>query len=168
VLSKQNQDGSWYYGESPKNRFIDHFHTAFVLKNLARANGAMRRSDVEEAISKGIAFYWSHLFDDSGLPRPFAKSVRFNPVRYESYDFAECLGLFSLFGREEGFTDEALQRVLDGFLSHLMLPSGAVRFRVYRVPSPAGLPYYRYGMSAALLALASLLTTRLASEVSNA
>ena len=168
VLSSQNQDGSWYYGESSKNQFIDHYHTAFVLKNLARANQAMRRSDVKAAIRKGIAFYWSRLFDGSGLPRPFARSVRFNPVRYESYDFAECLGLFSLFGPDEGFSDEALQRVLSGFLAHLMLPSGAVRFRVYRVPAPAGVPYYRYGMSAALLALASLLTTRLAPEVRNA
>jgi hypothetical protein len=161
VLSQQNDDGSWFYGELPKNRFVDHYHTCFVLKNLARANKVLQRSDVDDALARGAAFYWRSLFCENGLPRPFAVSVRFNPVRYESYDFAECLGLFSLLGPELGFTDERVEHIFDGFCAKLLRTSGDVRFRVYRAPTPAGYPYYRYGMSASLLALTSLLTTRL-------
>jgi hypothetical protein len=161
VLSQQNDDGSWFYGELPKNRFVDHYHTCFVLKNLARANRVLQRPDVDDALARGARFYWRSLFYENGLPRPFAVSVRFNPVRYESYDFAECLGLFALLGPELGFTDERLAHIFDGFCAELLRTSGDVRFRVYRVPTPAGYPYYRCGMSASLLALTSLLTTRL-------
>ena len=54
--------------------------TTSILRSCSRTSRGRtercRRSDVEEAIRRGIAFYWSHLFDGSGLPRPFAKSVR--------------------------------------------------------------------------------------------
>lgn len=159
LLSQQQADGSWWYGATPKNRFIDHFHTCFVLKNLVRANRVLRLPEVDAAITCGLRFYWEHLFDASGLPKPFARSVRLNLVQYESYDFAECLGLFALFGAQHGFSAARLETVLGAFLQRFCLPSGALRFRVYRVPAATGYPYYRFGMTAAMLALAQLLNS---------
>jgi len=156
IVSRQEADGSWFYGETPKNQFIDHFHTCFVLKNLARANRVLGRSDITSALAAGAGYYWANLFDEHGLPRPFARTVRLNVVRYESYDFAECLGLFAVLGTDLGFTRRRLGPVLEGFFEHLALGSGAARFRVHRFPTPVGVPYYRYGMSALMLSLATL------------
>lgn len=36
VLDSQNEDGSWYYATDGVRSFIDHFHTCFVLKALAK------------------------------------------------------------------------------------------------------------------------------------
>src|SRR5262249_26738136 len=36
VLASQRADGSWYYAMDGKRDFIDHFHTCFVLKALAK------------------------------------------------------------------------------------------------------------------------------------
>ena len=36
VLDSQNADGSWYYSTDGKRDFVDHFHTCFVLKALAK------------------------------------------------------------------------------------------------------------------------------------
>ncbi len=33
-LSKMNPDGSWYYGETKKYKWIDNFHTAYILDSL--------------------------------------------------------------------------------------------------------------------------------------
>ena len=36
VLASQNADGSWYYSTDGARDFVDHFHTCFVLKALAK------------------------------------------------------------------------------------------------------------------------------------
>jgi hypothetical protein len=159
LLSQQQTDGSWWYGTTAKNRFIDHFHTCFVLKNLQRANRVLQLPEIAAAIERGVHLYWTHLFDAQGLPKPFARTVRLNLVRYESYDFAECLGLFALFGQTHEFTAARLWAILDGLFDRFCLPDGALRFRVYRVPTATGYPYYRFGMTAAMLALAQLLNS---------
>ncbi len=159
LLSQQQPDGSWWYGATPKNRFIDHFHTCFVLKNLARANRVLQLPEVAAAIERGVRYYWTHLFNTDGLPQPYARTARLNLVQYESYDFAECLGLFALFGPQHGFTAARLHSLLAAFVRLFGVPSGALRFRVYRIPTATGYPYYRFGMTAAMLALAQLLNS---------
>lgn len=161
ILTRQQPDGSWFYGESPISRFIDHFHTCFVLKNLARANDVLGLSEISSALKQGIAFYWANLFDTDGLPKPFVLTVRTNVVKYESYDFAECLGLFALLGPSHGFSRERLVPILNSFLEKFWLSDGVLRFRVYRLPTVTGYPYYRFGMTAAMLALAQLLNSPL-------
>ena len=36
VLENQNPDGSWYYAMDGVRDFVDHFHTCFVMKALAK------------------------------------------------------------------------------------------------------------------------------------
>ena len=36
VLQSQRPDGSWLYAEEERDRFVDNFHTCFVLKNLVK------------------------------------------------------------------------------------------------------------------------------------
>ena len=36
VLDNQNPDGSWYYAVDGVRDFVDHFHTCFVMKALAK------------------------------------------------------------------------------------------------------------------------------------
>lgn len=159
LLKSQRPDGSWLYGETPKNQFIDHYHTCFVIKNLHRANLVLSLPEISSAVEKGIGYYWENLFDENGQPQPFAKQIRSNIIKYESYDFAECLGLFALLGPGHGFTRERLELILQFFLRNFVLPDNALRFRVYRFPSANGYPYFRFGMTAAILSLAQLLNS---------
>ncbi len=159
ALSRQRWDGSWLYGEAPKNQFIDHYHTCFVIKNLARANRVLGLPEVSSAIGRGLGFYWEHLFDECGLPKPYAKAVRFNLVRYESYDFAECLGLFSLFGPDQLFTLERLNNILSVFLETFQMPNGTLRPRLYRLSAISIYPYFRFGMTACMLSISQLVNS---------
>src|SRR5207342_257753 len=36
VLENQNPDGSWYYAVDGVRDFVDHYHTCFVMKALAK------------------------------------------------------------------------------------------------------------------------------------
>ena len=46
VLENQNQDGSWYYAVDGVRDFVDHYHTCFVMKALAKVHALLQRAEV--------------------------------------------------------------------------------------------------------------------------
>ena len=48
VLEAQNADGSWFYAIDGKRSFVDHFHTCFVLKALAKIEALTGNSRLHE------------------------------------------------------------------------------------------------------------------------
>jgi len=94
ILQSQRGDGSWLYSiDDPKQAFIDHFHTCFVLKNLHKINLRLNNPLVRETIDNGYKFYRRELFDDNGLPKSFAIQPRIQINRVEMYNFAEAINL---------------------------------------------------------------------------
>ena len=93
VLESQNQDGSWFYSMEGERDFVDHFHTCFVLKGLAKIEALTGDRDIRNAIKRGVEFYVNNLFDEDGSPRPFARRPRMTVYRRELYDYAECINL---------------------------------------------------------------------------
>jgi len=93
VISSQQADGSWPYAiEAEGDDFIDHFHTCFVLKNLAKINKLRKDDDLRQPIEKGYSYYEKALFYGDGLPRPFSFGVA-RSLKYNLYDFAEAINL---------------------------------------------------------------------------
>src|SRR5438046_4095160 len=75
VLASQNPDGSWAYRSSDPDRgFVDHFHTCFVLKALAKIEKLTGSSQVTRAIERGVAYYVRALCDGGGLPIPVSRA----------------------------------------------------------------------------------------------
>lgn len=79
TLSAQNEDGSFYYWSLSDRdvyripdailRYIDHYHTGFVLRSLHsiyRNSGDGRAFD---ALEKGYRFYVDNLFGDGMIPK---------------------------------------------------------------------------------------------------
>ena len=80
VLSAQSADGSWPYAVDGLDRFVDNFHTCFVLKSLFKVWRITADEAVLEAIRSGYTFYKHRLLDEDGQPVPFAESPRLVPV----------------------------------------------------------------------------------------
>src|SRR5260370_24250259 len=93
VLESQNSNGSWYYSTDNVRDFVDHFHTCFVLKALAKVEQLTGSRDCQNAIALGVQYYVKYLFDSEGLPTPFSKRPRLTVYRRELYDYAECINL---------------------------------------------------------------------------
>src|SRR6266487_2471392 len=93
VLETQNQDGSWYYAVDGVRDFVDHFHTCFVMKALAKIHALTGHEGCLKALSKGVSYYLNSLFDEDGLPKPFSKAPRLTVYKRELYDCAECINL---------------------------------------------------------------------------
>jgi hypothetical protein len=93
VLQSQNPNGSWPYALDQQRDFVDHFHTCFVLKALAKVEDLTRDQRYAGAIARGVDYYVRHLFDGDRLPQPFSQRPRMTVYRRELYDYAECVNL---------------------------------------------------------------------------
>ena len=129
VIESQNPDGSWYYANDGKRHFIDHFHTCFVLKALAKIESLTGNADCTGAIEQGISYYVKNLFDNEGIPKPFSRPPRFIVYRRELYDFAECINLAVLLRGRFRRLDELLASVLSQILTIWQKPDGSFRSR---------------------------------------
>jgi uncharacterized protein YyaL (SSP411 family) len=129
VLQSQQQDGSWFYAVDNIRDFVDHFHTCFVLKALAKIERMTGHEGCRQAIEKGMKYYMANLFDETGLPKPFSKAPRLTIYRRELYDYAECINLGVLLkGRFEKL-DKLIIGVLEDLLSRWQKLDGSFRSR---------------------------------------
>ncbi|MDX2152234.1 MAG: hypothetical protein SFV54_15965, partial [Bryobacteraceae bacterium] len=76
VLENQNADGSWPYAVDGVRDFVDHFHTCFVMKALAKIHARTGDAATLAALGRGVDYYLASLFDADGLPKPFARAPR--------------------------------------------------------------------------------------------
>lgn len=129
VLESQNADGSWYYAMDGKRAFVDHFHTCFVMKALAKIEWLTADTRCTMAIERGIKYYLEHLFDDTGLPKPFSKAPRLTIYRRELYDYAECINLSILLSGRFPLLDRRLESVVGDILGRWRRPNGSFRSR---------------------------------------
>jgi hypothetical protein len=113
VLQAQNADGSWYYSTDGERDFVDHFHTCFVLKALAKIEALTGNQACTKAIEQGVDYYVRNLFDDQGLPKPFSRRPRMTVYRRELYDYAECINVAVLLEGRFAALDEILSRVIN-------------------------------------------------------
>lgn len=127
VMEAQNEDGSWFYAVDGKRDFVDHFHTCFVLKALAKAEAIARTRELSAAIDRGIDYYLKNLIDENSQPKPFSKRPRLTVYRQELYDLAECVNLGTLLRRRYPRFDEVVEGLvrMDGWLKK----DGAFRSR---------------------------------------
>ena len=129
VLRAQRPDGSWFYASDEVRDFVDHFHTCFVLKALAKIEDLVGHEGCRKAIRAGVIYYVRHLLDDNGLPKPFSRSPRLTVYRQELYDYAECINLGVLLRGRFPELDERLKTTLDDLLAHWVKRDGSFRSR---------------------------------------
>jgi hypothetical protein len=128
VIESQNDDGSWYYSTDGTRDFVDHFHTCFVMKALAKIEALTSNPACTKAIERGVRYYVNNLFDEEGLPKPFSRRPRLTVYRRELYDCAECINLAVLLRGRFAELDGALDRLI-AQLDAWQKPDGSFRSR---------------------------------------
>jgi hypothetical protein len=125
VLASQNTDGSWFYSTDGTRDFVDHFHTCFVLKALAKIEELTESYPCRNAIERGIGYYVKNLVDAEGLPLPFSKAPRLTVYRQELYDYAECINLAVLLRGRFPELDAILSSVVTDLLMRWQKKDGS-------------------------------------------
>lgn len=156
VLESQNPDGSWYYARDGRSDFVDHFHTCFVLKALAKIEQFAGEVPCGTAIERGVAYYARSLFDARGLPAPFSQAPRLTVYRRELYDYAECINLGVLLRDRFPELDAILSRVIGDVLARWQKRDGSFRSRELLIGWD-NVPMHRWAQSQLFRSLCFLL-----------
>jgi hypothetical protein len=70
VVNNQRPDGSWFYGTSAKQSWIDNFHTGYVLFSLKRIIDASPfGAQFQPALERGYEFWKKSFFLAEGWPK---------------------------------------------------------------------------------------------------
>jgi hypothetical protein len=162
VVRHQNADGSWFYARGPQGRWVDGFHTGYILEALLRAVHVEGDTALEAALRRGVDFYVRSLFAPDDVPRYAAD--RLYPL-----DVQNCAQAIQTLAKLSALEGEHLQRA--------ERVARAVVARLYRRtrngPEAMGffiasrgrwtsnrLPYVRWGEAPMLRAHATLLAAR--------
>lgn len=161
VLSYQEPDGKWYYEAiGDRDRFVDNFHTCFVLRNLYRCWLVNPRKDLRGAIAHGYEYYRKFLFRPDNTPLHFSEQ-KYNKLRkYEMYDYAEGILLGVLLKDEIDGAFAFSQTLAQDLIEKFQLSDGHFVTRVTSFGKKHTVPYLRwpqaqlfYGLTCMLSAL---------------
>lgn len=67
--SRQRSDGSWYYGETSQNHWIDNFHTGYNLDSLKYYIDNTNDKSFEKNLKQGFEYFKNTFFEKNGRPK---------------------------------------------------------------------------------------------------
>ncbi len=151
-VSKQNGDGSWDYGESSTQRWVDNFHTGYNLCALRSISQFAETSEFDSHITRGFDFYRNHFFRDDGAPKYFHN--RTFPI--DIHSVAQSIITLLTFKDLDENIPSLTKTVLQWALAHMWDERGYFYYQVL----PFGknkISYMRWAQAWMLLALSTLL-----------
>lgn len=81
IVRQQQPDGSWFYGATgPVTKYVDNFHTGFILKALFKSQQFYSSDELSKSFQIGIRYYKETLFKEvkEGI-RPIHYDSRYMP-----------------------------------------------------------------------------------------
>ncbi len=150
--SCQNEDGSWYYGERAKSRWIDNFHTGYNLMALKDIKRYAETEEFDQVIKKGFGFYLQNFFRQDGAPKYYHDRVY--PI--DSHCLAQSIITLEAFRDLESGAHQLLLSVLKWGLENMWSKKGYFYYQQHRFYTNR-IPYMRWTEAWMLLALSELL-----------
>lgn len=74
-IGRQQDDGAWPYGEDKKQTWVDSFHTGYNLLALRDIGKYTKCESVDEAMTKGFAYYRSRFFPGNGIVKYYQDRI---------------------------------------------------------------------------------------------
>jgi hypothetical protein len=152
AAAKQHSDGSWDYGESPSQRWIDNFHTGYNLCALQTIGRYAETTEFESCVRRGFDFYRAHFFRQDGAPRYFHN--RAYPV--DIHCVAQSIITLLAFKDLDPSNVVLARSVFRWAMSHMWDEQGFFYYRVLRFCT-IRTPYMRWAQAWMLLAMSTLL-----------
>lgn len=154
VFSGQNHDGAWEYGTKLRHKWVDNFHTAFILSSLWRMKQFLPQInlEIEQTVRRGYDFWTSNLFLSDGAPKYFSSQTF--PIDIHSAA-AAIAALCELSDLDDGALRLA-EKVALWTIANLRDKSGFFYYQKHRFYTNK-IAYIRWGQGWTAFALARLL-----------
>lgn len=69
IVNAQNKNGSWFFGEDKKQKYVDSFHTGYKLESISEYQKYSGDNAFKENIKKGTEYYLNYFFHKDGTPK---------------------------------------------------------------------------------------------------
>jgi hypothetical protein len=123
--SAQTPSGAWWYGEQPKFRWIDNFHTGYNLDSLDIYISVVGDDGKGANLDRGLRYYGANFFETSGRPKYY--HTRTYPVDIQ------CIAQ----------SIDTLARFSDRDPECLILATKVAHWAIQNMQDKAGYFYYR-------------------------
>jgi hypothetical protein len=138
VVSKQTDEGAWFYAEPPSASHITHdnYHTGFILDAILVYGQATGSDEFAESYRRGLRYYEDHLFEPDG-------AARFMNDRHYPVDIHGCAQGVITFALQQRWLGEGAAmsgKVLDWTLANMWDPKTAWFYYQQR-RAPGGATY---------------------------
>ncbi len=152
AAAKQRADGSWVYGESQSQRWIDNFHTGYNLCALQTIGRYAETTEFESCLRRGFDFYRAYFFREDGAPRYFHDRTYPVDIHCVAQSIITLLTLKNL----DPSNVELARSVFQWAMNHMWDERGLFYYRVLRFCT-IRTSYMRWAQAWMLLAMSTLL-----------
>ncbi len=146
---RQQSDGSWLYGESKYDCWVDNFHTGFVLVALKRIAVCLRTDEFDDAIARGYSFWKDCMFQPDGAPKFYPDKVY--PI--DIHCVAQAILTFLEFADRDAEASACAGQVVVWGIEHMQDAEGYFHYQIHR-RYRIHIPYMRWSQAWMLRALA--------------
>jgi hypothetical protein len=132
LIEEQNLDGSWFYSRSSKGKWIDGFHSGFIIESLAYVySHGFKSEKLNNTLKRAWNYYIKNLFTEEGLPKYFSNGNKF-PI--EAQNCAQAIQTISLVGIWLDWNQrELLEKVIQLTIKFLYNPNGYFYYKKTRI-----------------------------------
>lgn len=148
----QQVDGSWRYGDSANQRWVDNFHTGYNLCSLQTISRNTGSPEFNQHIRCGLEFYKNHFFRNDGAPKYFHNRAYPIDIHCVAQSIITMLTLKDL----EPHNVSLAHSVFGWAMKHMWDSRGYFYFRVLHLGKNK-VSYMRWSQAWMLLALSFLL-----------
>ncbi len=152
VVGRQEENGAWAYGSKRRHKWVDNFHTAYILLSLQRIDAFTGSSESEAAIRSGFDYWLANFFLDDGTPKYF--DAQTYPVDIHS-SAAAIVVLCDLSGLDARALPQA-EKTAEWTIRNLRAPDGYFYYQ-QREKTLVEMPFIRWGQAWMAFALARLI-----------
>jgi len=123
--SRQNPDGSWFYGEAPKYHWIDNFHTGYNLDSLKGYIEATGDDSFKPHLRNGYRFFVQNFLESSGCPRYYHNKTY--PIDIQCA--AQAIDTLALFSDDDPKALALAEKVATWTIDHMQDKDGYFYYR---------------------------------------
>jgi hypothetical protein len=153
TCERQLPSGAWYYGEEPKYRWIDNWHTAYNLDSLKCYMDYTDDRSFEQELRRGFKFYIANFFDESGKPKYYFDRLYVVDIQCAS----QAIDTLSYFSDYDNSSLQLGLKVADWTIRKMQDRSGYFYYRKLRWKN-VKVPMVRWGQATMFCALTHLLS----------
>lgn len=148
----QRPDSSWYYGEAGNLRWVDNFHTAYVLDSFKYYSDATGDSRFDKILMNGYEYWKTTFFLPDGTPRYY--NCKTLPIDIQCS--AQAIDTLVFFRDRDSDSVTLATKIAEWTISRMQDPSGYFYYRRYAPWLVNKTATLHWGQATMLCALAGL------------